>query len=141
MNVKDHQITTCYHCGEECREEILHFDNKNFCCTGCQLVFEVLQENEMGSYYDIAPNPGPTQKSATGESNRFDYLDDEDVVRKLLDFSDDKESHITFTIPVIHCASCIWLLENLQDRKSTRLNSSHVRISYAVFCLKKKKKR
>src|SRR5690554_7739543 len=27
-----------------------------------------------------------------------------------------------------------------QDRKSTRLNSSHVRISYAVFCLKKKTK-
>src|SRR3989442_8851774 len=26
-----------------------------------------------------------------------------------------------------------------QDRKSTRLNSSHVRISYAVFCLKKKR--
>src|SRR3989442_7680417 len=30
-------------------------------------------------------------------------------------------------------------LELGQDRKSTRLNSSHVRISYAVFCLKKKK--
>src|SRR5207249_6440419 len=28
----------------------------------------------------------------------------------------------------------------LEDRKSTRLNSSHVSISYAVFCLKKKKK-
>src|SRR5690554_7768910 len=28
----------------------------------------------------------------------------------------------------------------ISDRKSTRLNSSHVRISYAVFCLKKKKK-
>src|SRR2546427_4504269 len=28
-----------------------------------------------------------------------------------------------------------------QDRKSTRLNSSHSQISYAVFCLKKKKKR
>src|SRR5690606_41506579 len=28
----------------------------------------------------------------------------------------------------------------LLDRKSTRLNSSHVKISYAVFCLKKKKK-
>src|SRR5690606_40538878 len=27
-----------------------------------------------------------------------------------------------------------------EDRKSTRLNSSHVKISYAVFCLKKKKK-
>src|SRR5690349_23369547 len=29
--------------------------------------------------------------------------------------------------------------ESLTDRKSTRLNSSHVEISYAVFCLKKKK--
>src|SRR5690554_7496053 len=31
------------------------------------------------------------------------------------------------------------LMGRLEDRKSTRLNSSHVRISYAVFCLKKKK--
>src|SRR6266700_7360547 len=29
----------------------------------------------------------------------------------------------------------------IRDRKSTRLNSSHVKISYAVFCLKKKKKK
>src|SRR5258705_9206979 len=32
------------------------------------------------------------------------------------------------------------LAEMRQDRKSTRLNSSHLGISYAVFCLKKKKK-
>src|SRR5690349_22096106 len=31
-------------------------------------------------------------------------------------------------------------LPPIKDRKSTRLNSSHVEISYAVFCLKKKKK-
>src|SRR5690606_41628140 len=30
------------------------------------------------------------------------------------------------------------LLNRVRDRKSTRLNSSHVKISYAVFCLKKK---
>src|SRR5690554_7403767 len=30
-------------------------------------------------------------------------------------------------------------VSGIEDRKSTRLNSSHVRISYAVFCLKKKK--
>src|SRR5436309_8880706 len=35
-----------------------------------------------------------------------------------------------------HC----WMNRAL-DRKSTRLNSSHVKISYAVFCLKKKKKK
>src|SRR5256886_8016804 len=32
-----------------------------------------------------------------------------------------------------------WLTRNGEDRKSTRLNSSHSQISYAVFCLKKKK--
>src|SRR5204862_7312305 len=32
-------------------------------------------------------------------------------------------------------------LDTFGDRKSTRLNSSHVEISYAVFCLKKKKKK
>src|SRR3989442_11858217 len=37
-----------------------------------------------------------------------------------------------------HLESQAWLS---RDRKSTRLNSSHVRISYAVFCLKKKKKK
>src|SRR5258707_2660303 len=32
-----------------------------------------------------------------------------------------------------------WTSRRSQDRKSTRLNSSHANISYAVFCLKKKK--
>src|SRR5690606_27807899 len=33
----------------------------------------------------------------------------------------------------------VGLSDRFEDRKSTRLNSSHVKISYAVFCLKKKK--
>src|SRR5438445_1082135 len=41
-------------------------------------------------------------------------------------------------LPEVHLAISAILLE--QDRKSTRLNSSHANISYAVFCLKKKKK-
>src|SRR5690606_40114006 len=40
------------------------------------------------------------------------------------------------SLPVASCRSLSLLL----DRKSTRLNSSHVKISYTVFCLKKKKK-
>src|SRR5690349_23466503 len=37
--------------------------------------------------------------------------------------------------------AAIWERLMKGDRKSTRLNSSHVEISYAVFCLKKKKKK
>src|SRR5690606_40268317 len=36
-------------------------------------------------------------------------------------------------------SSTKWYGGTFRDRKSTRLNSSHVKISYAVFCLKKKK--
>src|SRR5207249_12111606 len=36
-------------------------------------------------------------------------------------------------------AKCLHFVQIAKDRKSTRLNSSHVSISYAVFCLKKKK--
>src|SRR5436305_2696110 len=44
----------------------------------------------------------------------------------------------TGAIPLRGAAAA--LVKHMEDRKSTRLNSSHVRISYAVFCLKKKKK-
>src|SRR6266511_2400218 len=37
------------------------------------------------------------------------------------------------------CGACRWPWASSGDRKSTRLNSSHVKISYAVFCLKTKK--
>src|SRR5690348_17844694 len=39
------------------------------------------------------------------------------------------------------CHAATWPLASSRDRKSTRLNSSHPSISYAVFCLKKKKKK
>src|SRR5699024_11546070 len=42
--------------------------------------------------------------------------------------------------PFDFCRNYQYIGNKLPDRKSTRLNSSHVSISYAVFCLKKKKK-
>src|SRR5690625_7656991 len=41
-------------------------------------------------------------------------------------------------IVAVYVADQRYVLEDSEDRKSTRLNSSHVAISYAVFCLKKK---
>ncbi|MFC0263576.1 heavy metal translocating P-type ATPase [Fontibacter flavus] len=111
--VPQKEISSCYHCGEACKDEILHFDGKEFCCTGCKLVYEVLNENDLCNYYEIADQPGLSQKSKSGRDNRFDYLDDEDIIRRLVDFQNEEETHVTFTIPLIHCASCIWLLENL----------------------------
>src|SRR5207302_10156598 len=49
-----------------------------------------------------------------------------------------KEGAFTCLVATIWAAS---MGQTDLDRKSTRLNSSHVKISYAVFCLKKKKKK
>src|SRR5690554_6983294 len=49
----------------------------------------------------------------------------------------ERKESVAQIIAIMMLVSWIWLM--LEDRKSTRLNSSHVRISYAVFCLKKKK--
>src|SRR5437868_14748981 len=45
----------------------------------------------------------------------------------------------TGLLDVLHQDEILDLVAYVLDRKSTRLNSSHVSISYAVFCLKKKK--
>src|SRR2546430_3994248 len=54
-------------------------------------------------------------------------------------FRSPKRSATAFPAP---CSCCRrWWPPPSRDRKSTRLNSSHSQISYAVFCLKKKRKR
>src|SRR4051812_49516149 len=45
----------------------------------------------------------------------------------------------TYSRPAPKSFRHLWTAESSGDRKSTRLNSSHMSISYAVFCLKKKK--
>src|SRR5207302_5654766 len=54
---------------------------------------------------------------------------------------DADESDVFGAPPNAICSGRDSFLYHSQDRKSTRLNSSHVKISYAVFCLKKKKKK
>src|SRR5438876_3599855 len=47
-------------------------------------------------------------------------------------------SDLYCSLPAPMLRTCCWLALRAGDRKSTRLNSSHPSISYAVFCLKKK---
>lgn len=103
--------TACFHCGQDCNEE-LKLDDKTFCCEGCKLVYEVLNQNNLCEYYDISKNPGITAKGKF-ISEKFSYLDDAAVQSKLITFSGGGQTHVTFYLPQIHCASCVWLLENL----------------------------
>jgi Cu+-exporting ATPase len=103
----------CFHCGEVCEKETIALEDKKFCCAGCKLVYEVLSQNELCTYYDLNASPGTSQKNKNSRKNHFIYLNEPEVLAKIVDFQEGNESHLTFYIHLIHCASCIWLLENL----------------------------
>ena len=101
----------CYHCGEDCESHLVTFDEKPFCCEGCSLVYELLSENNLCSYYTLDQNPGISrfQKKHDG----YQYLEDADLKASLITFSNGIETHITFHVPSMHCSSCVYLLENM----------------------------
>jgi Cu+-exporting ATPase len=104
--------TTCYHCGEVCEDTAVSVDKNYFCCQGCKQVYLLLNENNLCNYYDLDKTPG---LKARGKfvSERFAYLDDEATMQKLIQFISADQVNVVFSIPQMHCSSCIYLLENL----------------------------
>lgn len=101
----------CYHCGQIIAKERISFDEKIFCCNGCRSVFEILNINNLGNFYELNKRSGirPNEDNIS----QFDYLDTPEIFDNVTDFSEGNTSLVTFKIPVIHCSSCIWLLESL----------------------------
>ncbi len=104
--------TLCYHCGDECSSRPVTLGEKSFCCSGCKSVFEILNENNLCDYYAINQHPGTDQKVEI-RKDKFQFLDNDDVKRKLIQFTNGKQTQLTFYLPQIHCSSCLWLLENI----------------------------
>ncbi|MEZ4776742.1 MAG: heavy metal translocating P-type ATPase metal-binding domain-containing protein [Bacteroidia bacterium] len=102
----------CFHCGDTCPTEPIVFDQKSFCCEGCKTVYEILNQHDLCVYYDLEKHPGITLKPGKAQ-DRYAWLDLPDVGPRIWDFADDQKVKVTFFLPEVHCASCIWLLENL----------------------------
>ena len=101
----------CFHCGLLIEKERISFQEKLFCCLGCKSVYEILNINDLGNFYELNKRSGirPNQDNIS----QFDYLDTPEIFNKVTDFSEGNTSLVTLKIPVIHCSSCIWLLESL----------------------------
>ncbi|WP_312823253.1 heavy metal translocating P-type ATPase metal-binding domain-containing protein [Epilithonimonas sp.] len=101
----------CFHCGQKIDKERLLFDDKIFCCNGCQSVYEILNFHNLDNFYNINQRSGV--RPSNENNSQFDYLDTPEIFTKVVDFSEGGTTLVTFKIPVIHCSSCIWLLESL----------------------------
>lgn len=103
----------CFHCGQKIDKERIFFDEKVFCCNGCQSVYEILNVHNLDNFYNINKNSGVRPNNEN--NSQFDYLDTPEIFAKITDFSEGGTTLVTFKIPVIHCSSCIWLLESLHN--------------------------
>ena len=111
----------CFHCGLDCVDKQYQIVDKCFCCNGCKTVYEILNQNELGCYYDFEQNPGTIPTEIKG---KYNYLDNLEIAEKLLEFNDGETSVVSFYAPSMHCSSCIWVLENLTKLHSGIVTSS-----------------
>ena len=102
----------CYHCGAPLRGATFAIEAKAFCCRGCLTVFELLTENGLDDFYRLAKAAGARVKAPRTRAE-LAYLDDPAVRNRLVDFADERVTHVTFRVPSMHCIACVWLLENL----------------------------
>ncbi|MEM6764937.1 MAG: heavy metal translocating P-type ATPase metal-binding domain-containing protein [Bacteroidota bacterium] len=102
----------CYHCGEACPSMEVVLGDKCFCCEGCKTVYEILHAHDLCTYYELAEQPG-VQLTLPSSLEKYSYLDHPEIQDQLADFVSEQEVRLRLHIPQIHCASCIWLLENL----------------------------
>ncbi len=102
----------CFHCGTPLRGAVFRTRDKSFCCRGCLTVFELLTENGLGDFYRFGKAAGVRAK-AMPKQEEFGYLDEPALRRRLVDFSDERVTRVTFRVPSVHCIACVWLLENL----------------------------
>src|SRR5690554_7009357 len=132
-----------------------------FLLTGVFLIFGC-KKDDISTYKSDSPTPvtinypsnfpdmvipednQPTKEGiALGRALYYDKILSKNQDKSCSSCHDQTKGFTTFqsnSLAHINLAWNDYYLWNGRDRKSTRLNSSHVRISYAVFCLKKKKK-
>lgn len=107
------KAVTCYHCGEAVGADEIVMQDKHFCCSGCKMVYEILDNAGLCEYYSIDQAPGNSLRKV--RADQFAFLDDPKAQQGVIRFQDDQQTHVELYLPQIHCSSCLWLLEHLHQ--------------------------
>ena len=132
-----HPSTTqalCFHCGAHCDDASLQAGDHLFCCAGCKMVYEILEQQGLCDYYTYNDHPGQSQRIKVREG-KFAYLDQESIVQQLIHYADAEQHRVRFFLPQIHCSSCLYLLEHFHRIRpgviSSEVNFSRKEVSIA----------
>ncbi|QSE96298.1 heavy metal translocating P-type ATPase [Fulvivirga lutea] len=96
--------TKCFHCGDECINELIQYDDHDFCCHGCKAIYQLFEGGELEEFY---------HSRTKVEKGKYNYLDLDEVQEKYLSFKTHDFQQVKLKLPSIHCSSCLYVLENL----------------------------
>lgn len=100
------EALACTHCGQDMRKAVISDSEGVFCCSGCHAVHHLLKEHQVHKDDEKYNITGP-------QKPEYAYLNEEDVIENLTSHRTDTWTVVHFSIPNIHCSSCIYLLENI----------------------------
>jgi len=107
-------VPVCRHCGDPCGDDALRTSHGAFCCGGCSAVFDVLSSHGLTGFYRCDLRPGVSQRAqAHRAADRFAVLDDPAVAGRFVRPLGGTTARAVLAVPALHCASCVWLLEQL----------------------------
>jgi Cu+-exporting ATPase len=101
----------CYHCGDALPLRPIKIDQQLFCCNGCATVYQLLEKNELGAFYQYEPMAG--SKPGKERADQYAFLDLPEIRKRYITFENEQQVRVRLSLPAIHCSSCIYLLENL----------------------------
>src|SRR6185436_1500498 len=90
----------CYHCGEDCIADNIRLEERIFCCEGCRMVYQIINQKGLCGYYDLNNNPG-TSRRISVRKDKFAFLDDKKISRQLISFENEEQTRVTFYLPQI----------------------------------------
>ncbi len=105
--------TRCDHCGDVCEDEVISLESKNFCCYGCKAVYELLETSNLSRYYQSKDLKARKITDQRQIDRKFGFLENKKIADQLIRFQNEGIAIVKFSMPSIHCSSCIYLLENL----------------------------
>lgn len=99
-----HTKIKCHHCGDDCINELINYDEHQFCCQGCRAVYELFQDSDLTSFYN---------SRLEVSEGAYDYLSSDEIANEFILLKTSNYHKIILNLPAIHCSACIYVLENL----------------------------
>ncbi|MBO6512747.1 MAG: heavy metal translocating P-type ATPase [Phycisphaerales bacterium] len=145
--------TTCNHCGLPVPPGLIDPESElQFCCNGCQTVYNILHTSGLDNYYKVRDSVNPDAEPAASTGSSYEELDDPLFQSTWVTQENESTAEVELLLEGMHCAACVWLIERLPRvadgviearaniRRRTvcvRYNPDHIKLSAVAQSLDK----